>query len=129
MKINKFKKFKGSEIISQLKKDENLSYKQIYKIYIIWKGFISSLLNKTTQSETIYNNMLKCDLHGAVIQVIESKNNNLIGIKEINLLETRRTFNLINENNEVKTVIKKGSSFKIDLLYDNRNYSVKILGD
>ena len=129
MKINKFKKFKESEIISQLKKDENLSYKQIYQIHIFWKGYISSLLNKTTQPETIYNKMLKCDLHGAVIEVIESKNKNLIGIKGINLLETRRTFNLINENNEVKTVLKKGTAFKIDLPYDNMNYSVKILGD
>jgi len=129
LKINKFKKLKESEIISQLKNDNTLTFNQVYPIHKLWKEYISTLLNKTTQAETIYNKMLKSDLHGAIIEVVESKNKNMIGLKGINLLETRRSFNIINEEDQVKTILKKGSVFKIDLPYEDSKYSVKIMGD
>lgn len=129
LKRNKYKKVKESHLIKQLKQDETLTYETLIPMNSLWKQYIISLLNKTTQPDTIYSKMLKADLHGAIIEVRDSKNKNQIGIKGLNLLETRRTFNIITEDNKIKTILKKGSMFNIDLPYTEKNFTVKIMGD
>jgi RNase P/RNase MRP subunit p29 len=129
LKINKFKKIKESELIRQLKNDPSLNYSELISMNTLWNEYINNLLNKSLQPDTIYSKMLKADLHGCIIEVTNSKNSNLIGIKGLNLLETRRTFNILCEDNKLRTILKKSTNFKIQLPYVEKNYFVKIIGD
>lgn len=114
------------EIIEQIKNDKSLNYNELYDtMHNLWKMYIKNLLNKAQQPDTIFNKMLKADFHGAIIEISDSKNKNQIGIKGIVLLETKRSFVIITQTNKVKTLLKKGSVFRIDLDYT----SVKIIGD
>lgn len=45
----------------------------------------------------------RVDLHGALVEINKSKNDCLIGIKGIIILETKNTFNVIQKNNTVKS--------------------------
>jgi ribonuclease P protein subunit POP4 len=129
IKINKYKKIKESKLIKVLKEDKSLKFCDLKSMIDCWNEYIALLLNKSTQSDTITSKMLKADLHGALIQVSKSKNTNLNKLRGINLLETRRTFNLLCEDDKVRTILKRGSEFSIDLPYEEKKYSVKILGD
>jgi RNase P/RNase MRP subunit p29 len=129
LKINKFKKVKESELIQQLKNDPSISYSELFTMHNLWNEYISILMNKSTQPDTINSKMLKADLHGAIIEVIASKNSNQKGIKGLNLLETRRTFNLLGEDNILRTILKKSAIFQVKLPYSEKNFSVKIIGD
>jgi ribonuclease P protein subunit POP4 len=128
LKINKFKKIKESKLIKLLKKDVSLKFSELTSMIDCWNEYITLLLNKSTQMDTITSKMLKADLHGALIEVFKSKNANLTKLRGINLLETRRTFNLLCEDNKVRTVLKRGCEFCINLPYDSK-LRVKILGD
>lgn len=129
LKINKFKKIKESQLIKELKNDLSLKYSDLISMNTLWNEYINNLLNKSLQPDTIFSKMLKADLHGCIIEVTNSKNLNQIGIKGLNLLETRRTFNLLCEDNKLRTILKKGTCFKIQLPYVEKNYFVKIIGD
>jgi ribonuclease P protein subunit POP4 len=112
--------------LSQLKMDKSVTYADIeMTMHALWKQYIASLLNNVQQADTIYNKILKADLHGSVIEVMESNNKNQIGIIGIVILETRRSFVIINRNDKIKTILKKGSTFRINLGYT----AVKIIGD
>jgi RNase P/RNase MRP subunit p29 len=116
----------NKQFIDQLKSDTSLNYTELYNsMYTLWSSYIKSLLNNATQPDTIYNKILKADLHGSIIQVIESKNSNQVGIEGIVLLETKRAFVIITKANKVKVILKKGSRFRLDLQYT----AVKIIGD
>jgi ribonuclease P protein subunit POP4 len=116
----------NKQFIDQLKSDTSLNYTELYSsMYTLWSSYIKSLLNNATQPDTIYNKILKADLHGSIIQVIESKNSNQVGIEGIVLLETKRAFVIITKANKVKVILKKGSRFRLDLQYT----AVKIIGD
>jgi RNase P/RNase MRP subunit p29 len=127
----KYKKMKESEIISQLKNDKTLNYNSLLSMNELWNQYITTLFGnfgKSPNHDTIYNKFIKADLHGSIVTVIDAKNKNLIGKKGILLLETRRTINIISqEENVVKTILKKGAVFRIDL--PNGNLSVDIIGD
>lgn len=129
LKINKFKKIKESQLIQELKNDLSLKYSDLISMNTLWNEYINNLLNKSLQPDTIFSKMLKADLHGCIIEVTNSKNLNQIGIKGLNLLETRRTFNILCQDNKLRTILKKGTCFKIQLPYVEKNYFVKIIGD
>jgi len=113
-----YKKEKESSIINKLKSDKSLEYSSICSVMSpLWKSYLKMLLNKNQNIETIYSKMLKADLHGAIIQVCDSVNKNNIGIEGINLLETKRTFSLLNNKNEIKIILKKGTVFAIDITF------------
>jgi ribonuclease P protein subunit POP4 len=114
------------KFIEQLKADKSLNYKEMYEtMFTLWSGYIKTLLNNATQPDTIYNKILKADLHGSIIQVVEAKNKCLIGVEGLVLLETKRSFVIITIDNKVKVILKKSNVFRIDLQYT----AVKIIGD
>ena len=112
-----YKKARVSSIINKLKEDKSLSFFKLTNMNSLWKNYIKNLLNKTINYDTIFSKMVKADLHGAIIYVCDSLNKNNIGIEGINILETKRTFNLLNKKNEIKTILKKGSIFSLDISF------------
>ncbi len=136
-----YKKEKESSTINKLKSDKSLDYLAIMEtMNPLWKNYLKTLLNKNQNLDTIYSKMVKADLHGAKIMICDSLNKNNIGIEGINLLETKRTFSLLDKKNEIKIILKKGSVFAIDISFAyedainngnsaNNNISVSALGN
>lgn len=100
-------------------KQSSLTYDSIKHMTVLWEEYIASLMNNATNPDIIGDKFLKADLHGALIEVISATNKNTIGIKGILLLETKKTFNLISHDNSLKTILKQGTIFKINLPYGN----------
>lgn len=113
-------------LIKEMKKEE-IKYESMVPMNQMWNEYITSLMNKTMNVETISSKIVKCDLHGALIEVVNSVNKNNIGIKGIMLFESKKTFNILTQNNKIKTILKQGSIFKLNLPYGD--IEVTILGD
>lgn len=113
-------------LIKEMKKEE-IKYESLIPMNQMWNEYITSLMNKTLNVETINSKIVKCDLHGALIEVADSINRNNIGIKGIMLFESKKTFNILNQSNKIKTILKQGSIFKLHLPYGD--IEVTILGD
>ncbi len=111
-------------LISKIKKDK-ISYETLLPMNKIWNEYINNLLNGTLNEEIIASKLLKADLHGSIIEVINSNNKNNIGIKGILLYESKRTLNILTKENKVKTILKPGSLFEITC----NNIEIQILGD
>ena len=111
-------------LISKIKKDK-ISYETLLPMNKIWNEYINNLLNGTLNEEIIASKLLKADLHGSIIEVINSNNKNNIGIKGILIYESKRTLNILTKENKVKTILKPGSLFEITC----NNIEIQILGD
>lgn len=105
-------------MIKNLKK-EKLKYDDLLVLNKMWQEYISELMNNTNNQETILNKMLKADLHGAILKVVNSTNKNNIGISGIVIFESRRTFNILTIKNEIKTVLKQGCIFETQFQFNN----------
>lgn len=112
-------------LVKNLKK-EKLNYERLLEMNKMWQEYITELMNGTKNSEIILGKMLKADLHGAILTVVNSTNKNNLGISGINVFESKRTFNLLNEKNEIKTILKQGNVF--ETILDYNNYKILIHG-
>jgi ribonuclease P protein subunit POP4 len=113
-------------IIKNLKK-EKMNYENLLTLNKMWQDYITELMNNTNNQENILEKMLKADLHGAILTVINSTNKNNIGISGIVLFESRRTFNILTKKNEIKTILKQGCIF--ETLLEFNNMKILIYGD
>ena len=128
-KKNKKKQMKLNythNMIKSLKK-EKLNYEDLLSMNKLWQDYIKDLMNNSNNEENILSKMLKADLHGAILTVINSTNKNNIGINGIVLFESRRTFNLLNKKNEIKTILKNGNIFETEINYNGMK--INIYGD
>ena len=108
-------------------KSEKMNYENLLIMNKMWQEYIRELMNNTNNQETILNKMLKVDLHGAILTVINSTNKNNIGISGIVIFESRRTFNILTKKNEIKTILKQGCIFETLLQFNNMK--ILIYGD
>ena len=128
-KQNKKKQLKLNythNMIKNLKK-EKMDYDSLLSMNQLWQDYITELLNNSNNEENILSKMLKADLHGAILTVVNSTNKNNIGITGIVLFESRRTFNLLNKKNEIKTILKNGCVFETEI--KNNGMKILIYGD
>jgi ribonuclease P protein subunit POP4 len=119
-KKNKKKQIKQNythEMIKNLKK-EKMNYEDLLVMNKLWQEYITELMNNTNNKENILEKILKADLHGAILTVINSTNKNNIGISGIVLFESRRTFNILTKKNEIKTILKQGCIFETMLEFN-----------
>ena len=106
-KKNKKKQMKLNYTHNMIKtlKKEKMDYDTLLSMNQLWQDYITELMNNSNNEENILSKILKADLHGAILTVINSTNKNNIGISGIVLFESRRTFNLLNKKNEIKTIL------------------------
>ena len=119
-KKNKKKQIKQNythDMIKNLKK-EKMNYEDLLVMNKLWQEYITELMNNTNNKENILEKILKADLHGAILTVINSTNKNNIGISGIVLFESRRTFNILTKKNEIKTILKQGRIFETMLEFN-----------
>ena len=128
-KKNKKKQMKLNYTHNMIKslKNEKLNYEELLSMNKLWQDYIKDLMNNSNNEENILSKMLKADLHGAILTVINSTNKNNIGINGIVLFESRRTFNLLNKKNEIKTILKNGNVFETEINYNGMK--INIYGD
>jgi len=62
-------------------------------------------------NDSISTKIVKADLNGSRLKVVNAMNADLIGIKGYVLKETQRTFVIITESNTPKTITKQGAVF------------------
>ncbi len=78
----------------------------------LWKEYMKALLShEKVDTATLLTKVLKADFHGAIISVFNAKNKCLIGVEGIVIKETQKAFYIVNQQNEQKTVLKKGMVF------------------
>ena len=128
-KKNKKKQMKLNYTHNMIKslKNEKLNYEELLSMNKLWQDYIKDLMNNSNNEENILSKMLKADLHGAILTVVNSTNKNNIGINGIVLFESRRTFNLLNKKNEIKTILKNGNIFETEINYNGMK--INIYGD
>ena len=128
-KKNKKKQMKLNYTHNMMKtlKKEKMDYDTLLSMNQLWQDYITELMNNSNNEENILSKILKADLHGAILTVINSTNKNNIGISGIVLFESRRTFNLLNKKNEIKTIIKNGCVFETEMKYNGMK--IIIYGD
>ena len=128
-KKNKKKQMKLNYTHNMIKtlKKEKMDYDTLLSMNQLWQDYITELMNNSNNEENILSKILKADLHGAILTVINSTNKNNIGISGIVLFESRRTFNLLNKKNEIKTILKNGCVFETEMKYNGMK--IIIYGD
>ena len=128
-KKNKKKQMKLNYTHNMIKtlKKEKMDYDTLLSMNQLWQDYITELMNNSNNEENILSKILKADLHGAILTVINSTNKNNIGISGIVLFESRRTFNLLNKKNEIKTILKNGCVFETEMKYNG--IKIIIYGD
>lgn len=84
----------------------------MFKMNDLWKSYMSSLIGpQKADKVTLLNKVLKADFHGAIIQVYKAKNTSLEGLEGIVLKETQQAFQILTEQDQLKTILKKGIVF------------------
>ncbi|KAK9783772.1 putative Ribonuclease P protein subunit [Seiridium cardinale] len=108
----------------------------------LWTGYISEVLGNElyTGGQGAAAKLAGADYHGAEVEVCRSRNPSRVGLKGIVIKDTRFTFEIITRKNQVKTVPKEGTTFRItvpvrkenspDAGSDERNnFIFDVLGD
>ncbi|GIY39994.1 ribonuclease P protein subunit p29 [Caerostris darwini] len=104
-------------------------YENFLPIHKLWCQYIQKMLNlRESLPEDlsgIYQKLLKADYHGCMLVVLSSVCHTYVGTKGIVIQETKNVFRLVDEEDKLKTIPKKGSIFSFEL---NGNV-FKIYGD
>ena len=75
---------------------------------------------------------MKADFNGALIEIINAKNTQLIGLKGIVAKETQQTFIVVDKSDKQKILLKANTVFRIFLPYTNSSHEqiyVDLWGD
>ena len=118
-----------------------LTYEQMKGMNNMWKQYIKILLDQSIEwakkdltvsvlekvREGVCQHLVKADLNGVLIEVVNANNKQLIGIKGIVAKETKRAFVIISEDEKQRTILKEKTVFKVPLPYDN--FCVNLWGD
>jgi ribonuclease P protein subunit POP4 len=73
-------------------------------LHDLWCGYMKSVLIDCSNEAMIYGKLLKADLHGAIVTVVQSKCPSNIGISGIIAKDTESTFCLITKANGMKGI-------------------------
>ena len=109
----------------ELKKEE-IKYEIYRKLHDMWNGYMLEVLgytrdgkvhhaggpNKAVTAQGHGSLLASADFHGALVEVVRAKDVGKVGSKGIVVRDTRYTFVLVTEQNEVKTVPKKDCVFR-----------------
>ncbi|XP_037930542.1 ribonuclease P protein subunit p29-like [Teleopsis dalmanni] len=102
-----------------------LKYKEFLPLHQLWKGYAQEHLG-LNEGDTIpqlheptydaFSKLLvKMDLHGANIRVIESKSSTLLGLAGIIVLETKNVLKVLGEDDHLRTIPKSECNFGMRL--------------
>ncbi|GAO48779.1 hypothetical protein G7K_2948-t1 [Saitoella complicata NRRL Y-17804] len=94
---------------------------QRYEIYeplnVLWRGYIREVLGTgfKVSSSGAMPKLLKADMHGAILKVVQSKCPSRVGVEGICVKETKNAFVLVTKGNNMKTIPKEASIFSLEI--------------
>lgn len=102
------------------------SFSASRKLNDVWQKYALSVLSKMyclcayfllklRQNGSICENLIKCDLHGAHINIVRSKVISSIGCEGTIVCETKNTISIIDEDGKVWKLQKKGLVFSLSI--------------
>ncbi|KAL5711346.1 ribonuclease P [Ranunculus cassubicifolius] len=86
-------------------------YELFEPMHELWKDYILKLTKNIGDIQQIAQRLLSADLHGAILQVVESKVTSFTGVRGIMVRETAETFGVNTLENKFRVVPKRGSIF------------------
>ena len=118
----------GKKLEKQLKyfkiPDSCASYSLYLPMNLLWRQYMSSLLENEKTDDSFILKFLKADLHGAIVKILCSKCKSYEGKSGIIIKETMKSFKIVTIDNKILTILKQNSIFLIEVL----NKCVKIYG-
>lgn len=83
----------------------------------LWTQYIYQLLPMIEKSspQTIESKLVKADLHGALLTVVQSKNPGYVGATGILVQETQEMFKLVTRDDRMKVLPKANSIFSLEV--------------
>ena len=106
---------------------EGLKYDTFLKLNKLWNEYIRTLVGKDSEQSSICSKIVKADLNGAQITIVNTKNATQLGVSGLVVRETRRCLFVITPENEVKNVLKQGNVFELEL--QHYPFNVRMWGD
>lgn len=92
------------------------NFKQFEGLHKMWKEYIASVLGgKGTSPSQIEAGILKSDLHGALIKVIQSTSPQFVAITGIIVQETKDTFLIVTPKDKFSRIPKAGNVFSFEV--------------
>ena len=120
--------------MKQLEKLHGASAPPLYETFVklnkLWEQYILTLLGKDdplnpAHMASICSKVVKADLAGADIKVVNAKNPTLLGVGGIVMRESVRCLFVIAPDNTVKNLVKAGTVFEVRLPHCN----IRVWGD
>ena len=93
-------------------------------LHRMWCGYIREILGldggKRTYVDALSGGpiLVSADYHGALVEVVRSRCVSRVGLKGIVVKDTKFTFEIVTEKNEVKTVPKEHTVFRFEVPFD-----------
>jgi ribonuclease P protein subunit POP4 len=96
---------------------EGQKYEIFQPLHNLWLGYIREVLGKDIHvgSTDVAARLSSADFHGAVVEVSRSACPSRIGLKGIVIKDSRFVFEIITEKNQLKTIPKEGTLFRVSV--------------
>ena len=85
-------------------------YQLFLSLHQLWKQYISGLLSR---GRNLAGLLLGADYHGAMLQVVKSRQPRHTGAKGIVIKDAANTFTIIDESDKVRQIPKAGTDFEV----------------
>lgn len=96
---------------------DNQKYATFIPLHNLWLGYVREILGNEVYSggQGAAAKLTAADFHGAQIEVVRSACVGRVGIKGIVIKDTRFVFQVITPRNNIKTVPKEGTMFRVEI--------------
>ena len=85
-------------------------YQLFLPLHQLWKQYISGLLSR---GRNLADLLLGADYHGAMLQVVKSRQPCHTGAEGIVIKDAAKTFTIIDDSNKVHRILKAGTDFRL----------------
>ncbi len=111
--------------LSKLDQDD-FSFDDMRVLHRMWTEYMTTLLGKSTVSnDYVCASILRAELVGSYLTVVESKTPEWIGKSGIVFVETMHSFKWITSDNRKMTILKSGNVFAVQIC----GYLIKLYGN
>lgn len=101
--------------------NEGQKYAVYEPLHRLWLGYVREILGGEiyTGGQGAAAKLASADFHGAVVEVVRSGCVSRVGIKGIVIKDSRFVFEIITRKNQVKSVPKEGTIFRVEVPVEN----------
>lgn len=102
-----------------------ITYDSMIPLHMLWLEYMRDIISTTTNQNLLLNSLLRADYHGSILQIIQSKSPNYVGLQGIVCKENMNTFFIVTVNKTI-TIPKKGNVFRCIIPYKNLDPNLPI---